>query len=251
MLLFEGVGVALLTIFNGDLSIDTGASAHLAEALVQHGVAAVIVSGTTGEAFSLDRQERIDLIKAVKATVDVPVIAGTGAPSIMQAEILTKDAHQAGADGMLALTPAGTVDPRPYYAALRAAAGSRWLGGYHFPAIAAPGIELELLDELEIDACKDSTGDAGRLLAEVTAHTTPIYPGSSALVLMAGQLGTPGVILAAANAAPDLSVRAFGGDVEAFKELAPTHAATGRRHPHGIKAATAERFGVADFVRIA
>lgn len=251
MLLFEGVGVALLTIFNADLSIDTGASAHLAEVLVQHEVAGVIVAGTTGEAFSLDRQERIALIKAVKASVDVPVIAGTGAPSIWQAEMLTKDAHQAGADGMLALTPAGTADPRPYYSALRQAAETRWLGGYHFPAISGPGIDLEVLDELDIDACKDSTGDAGRLLAQVTTHATPIYPGSSALVLMAGQLGSPGVILAAANAAPDLCVRAFEGDVEAFKEMAPIHAATSRRHPHGIKAVAAERFGIADFVRIA
>lgn len=250
MLLFEGVGVALVTIFNADLSIDAKASADLANVLEARGVSAVVVSGTTGEAFSLDRQERVALIKAVKGAVDVPVIAGTGAPSTYQAVALTNDAIDAGADGVLALTPPGTADPRPYYSALRRAAGQRWLGGYHFPGISAPGIALEMLDDLEIDACKDSTGDAGRLLAEIAAHSTPIYPGSSALVHMAGRLGTPGVILAAANAAPELCVQAFNGDIEALIRLAPVHASTGRRPPHGIKAATAETFGIADFVRI-
>jgi len=78
---FKGVGVALVTVFNGDLSLDSKSSADLATQLVELGVNAVIVAGTTGEAFALNRAERVDLIKAVKAGVDVPVIAGTGAAS--------------------------------------------------------------------------------------------------------------------------------------------------------------------------
>lgn len=250
MPLFRGVGVALVTIFDADLELDTAATADLAARLVDLGVSAVVVSGTTGEAFALDRAERVALIEATRRAVRVPVIAGTGAPSTRQAVELTLDAVAAGADGILALTPAGMADPRPYYAALRQAAGGAWLAGYHFPAISPPGIGLELLDDLDIDACKDSTGDAERLLTEVVDHTTPIYPGSSALVGLAGQLGAPGVILAAANAAPELCIQAFEGDGAALKDLAPVHAATSRRPPDGIKAATAARFGIPPHVRI-
>jgi len=247
---FKGVGVALVTVFNSDLSLDSKSSADLATQLVELGVNAIIVAGTTGEAFSLNRAERVELIKAVKAGVNVPVIAGTGAPSTRQALDLTADAIEAGADGVLALTPFGMTDPRPYYSALRKISADTWLAGYHFPKISSPGIELSHLDELEIDACKDSTGDATRLLAEAAGHSTPIYPGSSALVSLAAQLGTPGVILAAANAAPELCVAAFGGSAEALISLAPTHATTGLRPPNGIKAATAERFGIAPHFRI-
>jgi len=247
---FRGVGVALVTPFNADLSLDAKAGADLAAQLVDLGISAIIVAGTTGEAFSLDRSERVQLIKAVKEAVEVPVIAGTGAASTIQAVDLTIDAIEAGADGVLALTPFGMGDPRPYYSALREAAADAWLMGYHFPKISAPGIDLSFLDQLDIDACKDSTGDATRLLTEATEHTTPIYPGSSALVGMAGRLGMPGVILAAANAAPELCVAAFGGNADALMALAPTHAATGRKPPNGIKAATAARFGIAPHYRI-
>src|SRR5436309_12149511 len=111
---FEGVGVALVTLFTDDGSLDAPATADLAAQLVDLGVRAVVVAGSTGEAASLDRDERVDLLKAVrKAVTSVPIVAGTGQPSTRQAVTITKDACDAGADAVLALSPPGSVDVRP------------------------------------------------------------------------------------------------------------------------------------------
>ena len=60
----------------------------------------------------------------------------------------------------------------------------------------------------------------------------------------------PGVILAAANLAPELCVAAFAGDPDAQVALNDAHAVTRRRPPHGLKQAVADRFGVSPSFRI-
>src|SRR5215831_9445382 len=81
---FRGAGVALLTLFHDDGSIDPGATAGLAGELADRGMRAVLVAGTTGEAATLTNAERSALIEAVRSAIppEVPVLAGTGAPSI-------------------------------------------------------------------------------------------------------------------------------------------------------------------------
>jgi len=56
--LFRGAGVALLTLFHDDGSIDPGATGELARELVERGMRAVLVAGTTGEAATLTNAER-------------------------------------------------------------------------------------------------------------------------------------------------------------------------------------------------
>ena len=88
---FTGVGVALVTLFDDRGDLDAPASAALAAQLVDLGVRAVVVAGTTGEAAALEPAERVALLDAVRREVprSVPVIAGTGAPSARQAVALT------------------------------------------------------------------------------------------------------------------------------------------------------------------
>jgi hypothetical protein len=78
--IFTGVGVALVTIFDDEGEIDAPATADHAARLVEAGVRAVLVAGTTGEAMALEPDERSDLLIAVRYAVDgrVPVIAGAG-----------------------------------------------------------------------------------------------------------------------------------------------------------------------------
>src|SRR2546423_15461307 len=103
---FEGVGVPVVTLFNDDGSLDAAATADLAAQLVDLGMKAVVVAGSTGEAASLSIDERSALLRAIKAAVaDVPVIAGTRAPSAQQAGEQTPGAAGAGADAVLALAP--------------------------------------------------------------------------------------------------------------------------------------------------
>src|SRR5688500_9673835 len=97
---FTGVGVAIVTLFTDDLTVDHAATAAHAARLVDLAGRAVVTTGSTGEASALDHDERAGLITAVKAAVpgDVAVIAGTGAPSARQAIALTQSARDAGAD---------------------------------------------------------------------------------------------------------------------------------------------------------
>jgi 4-hydroxy-tetrahydrodipicolinate synthase len=255
--LFRGVGVALVTLFDERLDVDLGATAEHAARLVDLGVTAVLVAGTTGEASSLDPEERRGLIAAVTAAVPpaVPVLAGTGAPSARQAARLTADAAEAGADAALVLSPPGAADARPYFEAVAAAAGDLPLLAYHYPAVSAPGIPVEHLADLPVVGCKDSSGDLERLLREVREWDRPVYPGSSALVASAATLGCPGVILALANAEPEGCVAAFTTATtdgpQAQLDLLPAH--LGQRvggFPHGIKRLTAERFGTPTAARL-
>ncbi|MCZ7528056.1 MAG: dihydrodipicolinate synthase family protein [Acidimicrobiia bacterium] len=242
---FSGVGVALVTLFDDSGDVDAPATADLASRLVEAGVHAVVVAGTTGEAASLAPEERIRLVEAVRAAVpaDVPVVAGTGAPSARQAASLTRDAVDHGADALLVLSPPGAADPRPYYEAVASVAAGRVLLAYHYPKVSAPGIDVAVLPDLPVAGIKDSTGDPERLLEELEVWDRPVYTGSSAVLSFAGPLGCAGAILALANAEPERCVRALAGDPSAQRELTATHLAAKRRFPGGLKELVARRFG--------
>jgi 4-hydroxy-tetrahydrodipicolinate synthase len=248
----QGVGVALVTLFDDDLHVDGAATGDLAARVVAAGVRGVLVAGSTGEAPALERGERAALVREVRAAVpaDVPVLAGTGAPSARQAVALTLDAAEAGADAALVLSPPRVADPRPHYAAVAAAvADDLPLLAYHFPAASLPGIDVGLLADLPVRGLKDSTGDPGRLLAELTGYDGEVYVGSSALVLQAGLLGCPGVILALANSRPEDCVAAFGGDAAAQLALAADHLGMAP-FPQGIKSQVARRWGASAAARL-
>lgn len=248
---FVGAAVALVTLFDMDGDLDAPASAALAVQLVELGVQAVVVAGSTGEAAALSPQERIELLDVVKASVtSVPVIAGTGAPSARQAVELTAAAADHGADGVLALSPPGVSDPRPYYVQVAKAAGDVPVLAYHFPAVSPPGFPVAMLVDLPVAGFKDSSGDPTRLLEAVAWWGGPVYVGSSALLYMAGAVGAAGAILTLANADPERCVAAFGGDAEAQLELAPGHFKAMRNFPAGIKALTADRFETSTVTRL-
>jgi 4-hydroxy-tetrahydrodipicolinate synthase len=249
---FTGVGVALATLFEEDGAVDVKATADFAATLVDLGIQAVVVAGSTGEAAALTTEERVDLITGTRRAVPegVPVIAGTGGPSARQAAALTRDAREAGADAVLALCPPRNNDPRPYYDAVAEAAGDLPVLAYHFPQTAPPGIPLDALGDLPVQGMKDSTGDPERLLAELEAFHHPLYVGASPIVLMAAALGLPGAILAVANVDPEHAIAAFAGDPTAQKALLTAHRRVKNRFPFGLKDAMADRFGTSRATRL-
>jgi dihydrodipicolinate synthase/N-acetylneuraminate lyase len=251
--LFTGVGVALITIFTEDGSLDAGASAEHAARMVALGVRAVVVAGSTGEAASLSDEERIQLLRAVRRAVPagpVPLVAGTGAPSARQAAALTRAACAEGADALLVLSPPGSNDVHPYYEAVARAAGDTPVLGYHYPAVSAPGIPVEILPSLPIAGCKDSSGSADRLLQTVDTWPQPVYVGSPALLAMGGPLGAAGAILALANVEPERCAAAFAGDFAAQRQLAGAHHRMSGSFPSAIKEMTAARFGTPTTARM-
>ena len=249
--LFTGVGVAIVTLFDERGDLDAPATADLAGQLVEEGARAVVVAGSTGEAATLDLQERVALLTAVREAVAgrVPVLAGTGAPSARQAAALTVAARDHGADAALVLSPPGAPDPRPYYEAVAGVAGALPLLGYHLQAMSDPGIPVELLGDLPVRGIKDSSGDPDRLLAELETYDGDLYTGSSAILALAGPVGCVGAILALANVALEGCAAAFAGDGKAQRELAEVHRLAHMSFPAGLKRLVAQRYGTSPVTR--
>lgn len=251
---FRGVGVALVTVFDDDLRLQPAACGQLAAQLVDVGMSAVVVAGSTGEAKALSEEERDELLLAVRRAVPtssgVPIIAGTGADTAAQAAVLTKRARECGADGFLVLSPPGSDDLVGYYAAVAAEAGGLPVLGYHFPAASSPGIEVLRLHDLPIHGLKDTSGDPERLLLTKKMWPGDLFTGSSALLSLAGQIGCAGAILTLANAMPEACIAAFEGSGDAQIGLIEQHLLVNREFPSAIKRLTSERFGVSAKARL-
>jgi 4-hydroxy-tetrahydrodipicolinate synthase len=251
--LFTGVGVALVTLFDDRGDLDAAATAGLAARLVDAGVQAVVVAGSTGEAPALTGDERGALVEAVRADVAgaVPVIAGTGAASARQAAALTADAVVRGADAVLVLSPPRSSDLDGYYGAVATVAGATPVLAYHYPDASEPGIPVEALPMLPgLAGLKDSSGDPERLLRELTEWDRPVYTGSSAMLSFAGPLGCAGAILALANVEPERCIEAFAGDPAAQHALTASHVAAHEEFPRRLKEMVAARFGVSATARM-
>jgi 4-hydroxy-tetrahydrodipicolinate synthase len=248
---FTGVGVALVTLFDRDGEVDEDATARHAGHLVERGVRAVVIAGTTGEAAALDPGERSRLLAAVRNAVAgrVPVIAGTGAPSAREAVSLSQRAAGEGADALLVLSPPRSDDPRPYYEAVAGAVDVPVLA-YHCPPASAPGIPVDLLCELPVAGLKDSTGDPARLALELDVMRGGVYVGSPALLLQAQAMGASGAILALANVDPDGCARAWEGDGPCQRELINGHRSGALAGIAGLKRALNALYGTSTVTRL-
>jgi 4-hydroxy-tetrahydrodipicolinate synthase len=248
--IFNGVGVALVTLFDDEGEIDAPATADLAARLVDEGMMSVLVAGSTGEAATLDVEERSDLLLAVRSAVDgkVPVLAGTGAASTRQAVLLSRRAADDGADGLVVLSPPGAVDPRPYYERVAAAVDVPVLA-YHWPKMSAPGIPVDVLAELPVAGIKDSSGEAERLLLEADVLGAGVYTGSPALVHTAAAVGCAGAILGLANVDPEGCARAWLGDGDVQRTLINGHRAQALAGIAGLKRALCALHGTSPYTR--
>ena len=104
--LFTGVCTALVTPFLDD-KVNYPMFDMLLRRQIEAGISAVVVAGTTGEAPTLSSDEKLALIQQAKgyAGNSCTVIAGTGSNSTEHAVALSRDAEDAGADGLLVVSP--------------------------------------------------------------------------------------------------------------------------------------------------
>jgi 4-hydroxy-tetrahydrodipicolinate synthase len=248
---FSGVGVALVTLFDDEGEIDAPATGDHAARLVDAGISAVVVAGSTGEAAALDDDERSDLLLAVRSAVDgrVPVLAGTGAASTRQAVLLSKRAEDDGADALLVLSPPNVVDPFAYYERVAASVAVPVLA-YHYPKVSSPGVPVDVLGQLPVAGIKDSSGDAERLIIEADEVPVGLYTGHASLIHLAGAIGCSGAILALANVDPEGCTRAWAGDGEVQRELINGHRAQSLTGIAGLKRTLCALHGTSPTTRI-
>ena len=107
MALFKGAGVALITPMKENHEINFDKLDELLEEQIAGRTDAIIICGTTGESATMTEEEHMDTIRFAIDRVKgrIPVIAGTGSNCTATAVQLSKEAEEAGADGVLLVTP--------------------------------------------------------------------------------------------------------------------------------------------------
>ena len=104
--MFKGSIVALITPFKND-ALDTNNYIKLLNHHIEKGTNGVVPAGTTGESPTLthDEHKKVIEISVKECKGKIPVIAGTGSNSTVEAIELSKYAEKSGADGLLIVTP--------------------------------------------------------------------------------------------------------------------------------------------------
>jgi 4-hydroxy-tetrahydrodipicolinate synthase len=214
MAIFKGAGVALVTPFHEDESVNYEALEELLEMQIAGHTDAIIVCGTTGEPSTMTEEERTSVIKFAveKGNKRVPVIAGTGGNNTREAVAMSKTAESLGVDGLLVVTP--------YYN--KATQEGLFL---HYKAIAdavnipiimynVPGrTGLNLLPETAVRIArecknvvgiKEASGNIDQItnLAKLGRGVLDIYSGNDDEVVPIMSVGGIGVISVLSNIAP-------------------------------------------------
>lgn len=234
MAIFEGSGVAIVTPFNVDGSINFGKLEELVDFQIESGTDSIVVCGTTGEAPTLSKAEHLDCISAVvKATSKrVPVIAGTGSNDTAYGICLTKEAKRLGADGTLQITPYyNKCTQNGLVAHFGAIANAADLPMIVYSVAGRTGVNIEsdtvakLAKFDNIVGIKEASGNISQV-ADIAGKCGPdfdIYSGNDDQIVPLLSLGGKGVISVVANILPKEThdiVRLFlDGDTKGSREL--------------------------------
>lgn len=197
---------AMATPFDADLRVDEAAAGRLARHLVENGSDGLVIAGTTGEASTLDDDEKVALVRlAVREVGDgASVVAGTGSNDTAHSVHLTRLAAEAGADAALVVTPYYNRPPREGIVAHVAAIAAVGLPVvlYNIPGRTALNMPPDLIGELAgvpgVVALKQANPDPGELRA-VMETPLSIYAGNDDMLLEVAELGGAGVISVASH----------------------------------------------------
>ncbi|OUQ58886.1 4-hydroxy-tetrahydrodipicolinate synthase [Tyzzerella sp. An114] len=213
MSIFTGSGVAIVTPFNEDETINYPELKKLIEFQIENGTDAIIICGTTGEASTLTDEEQIDCVRYAVEVVNkrIPVIAGAGSNHTAHAIELAQGCEKAGADAVLLVTPyynkttqKGLIE---HYKMIAESINIPIIL-YNVPSRTGLNITPKTCYELSkiknIVAIKEASGNISQV-AEIAALCGPdfdIYSGNDDQVLPLLSLGGKGVISVLANVAP-------------------------------------------------
>ena len=207
---FGSLITAMVTPFRDDHAIDIDGAERLAAHLLDSGSDAIVVAGSTGESPTLTHKEKSDLFRAVGGVVRGrgQLICGTGTYSTAETLELTQAAEDAGADGLLVVTPYYNKPPqRGLIAHFERVADATDLPiiVYNIPGRTATRIEhdtlLRLAERPNIVAVKDSTGDfqgVSRLMAEAPPDFE-VYSGDDWATFGYVCLGAVGIVSVASH----------------------------------------------------
>lgn len=234
MALFKGAGVALVTPMHEDGTVNFEVLEAIIEDQIAGGTDAIISVGTTGEAATLTVEEHLEVIRHTIKVVNhrIPVIAGTGSNCTRSALYTSKCAEEAGADGLLLVTPYyNKATQKGLYQHFKTIAESVSIPSilYNVPGRTGMSIEAKTMaalyhDVKNIIGVKDASGDVGKTLdlMHLVDEDFCLYSGEDGLILPLLAAGSLGVISVLSNVAPkethDICAKWFAGDVEGSRK---------------------------------
>lgn len=207
---FGTLVAAMVTPFTADGDVDFAQTATLANKLVDDGCDGLVISGTTGEASTLEDDEKEDLFRAVVEAVGgrAKVIAGSGSNHTSHSVEMSKRAARAGVDGLLAVTP---YYNKPSQAGVRAHieaiadATELPVMIYDIPGRAGIAIASETLirlaDHERIVALKDAKADFAATTRVMASTDLDVYAGDDGLTLPWMSAGAVGLVSVSAHVA--------------------------------------------------
>lgn len=235
MAIFKGAGVAIVTPMKDNEDVNYDKLEELIEWQIEQGTDCIIIAGTTGESSTLTTEEHSKVIKEAVRMVNhrIPVVAGTGSNCTREAVHLSKEAEEAGVDGLLAVTPyynkatqGGLIR---YYTEI-AEAVKLPIIMYNVPGRTGcnilPETAATLFRDVEnIVGIKEATGSVAQAskLMYLTDGRIDLYSGEDGIVVPLMAIGAVGVISVWSNIAPkdvhDMCAAFAAGDVAAARAI--------------------------------
>ena len=235
MAIFKGSGVAIVTPFKEDGSIDYDKLDELIDYHCENKTDSIIICGTTGESATMTEEEHMDCVKfAIERTKKrIPVVAGTGSNCTRTAIDMSKEAAESGADGLLVVTPyynkatqAGLI---AHYTAVAKEAKAPII---MYSVASRTGCNIEpatvaaLVKNVDnIVGVKEASGNISQIakIMSMTDGNIDLYSGNDDQIVPLLSLGGIGVISVLANVAPkethDICAKFFEGDIEGSAKL--------------------------------
>ncbi|OVE74492.1 hypothetical protein BVX94_00145 [bacterium B17] len=201
----SGLIVPVPTPFDGDMKVHEKALIEHLEFLAEHGVARVLINGTTAEFFSLLPEERRTILSIARRYFPGVIVFNTASDSLAQSLQAGRWAEDYGADAIASMTPyyyAGVSESGliKYFNAIAEAIDLPLLI-YNFAKHTGNPITAEILRNVPHFGVKDSSADYSLIKA-----TPNYFAGSSKSMVEAYEAGAIGFVSAEANHIPELYV---------------------------------------------
>jgi 4-hydroxy-tetrahydrodipicolinate synthase len=258
--IFKGSGVALVTPFNSDDSIDFVALRKLVRLQIDGGIDFLVVQGTTGESPTLSAEEKLEVLKTVIEENDqqLKIVYGVGGNNTKQVGEIFKSIPK-GVDGILSVSPyynkptqRGIIEHYKFIASCTKLP----IIMYNVPGRTGSNMLVETTIELakidNIVAMKEASGNMEQIMEVIRLKPEGfgVLSGDDALTMPLIAAGADGVISVVANALPEKFSSMVNASIEEnlskarkeHYELLPiTKMFFEEGNPGGVKVALAKR----------
>jgi 4-hydroxy-tetrahydrodipicolinate synthase len=232
---FRGTGVAIVTPFKNDSSIDFAALGRMVNHVINGGVNYIVVMGTTGESSTLTKDEKKAIISyVVEVTVNrVPLVIGIGGNSTQDVINCIRHSNLNGVDGILSVAPYyNKPNQRGLFQHFKAIATCSPVPVimYNVPGRTCSNISsetcIELAHECEnIVAIKEASGDISQIMRIIKGKpdSFSVISGDDMMTIPIIASGGSGVISVLANAFPaatsDLVTNSLKSNFKSAREI--------------------------------